>query len=195
MYFPLKAFFLILAINLLATSLAYAHGGGSGNEGNFCRVHLKADELMISSYQPEVSKRTTYCADLPTFSESIIVLDFVNPALRKKALSAQIIQLSGDQTQSHTDEHHGKAITAIPFNTYKGGTVQLTFTPQKGKQYAALITILDKDGHPEIIDFPLTFGKPSASLSPFELILAILLVSALATFFSYLLPTSPQKSS
>jgi hypothetical protein len=194
MHFPLKPFFLILAINLLTTSPVYAHGAGSGNEGNFCRIHLNTDELMVSSYQPEVSKQATYCTDLPTFSESIIVLDFMNPSLRKKPLSAQIIQLSGDQAQTEAHEHYGEIVTAIPFNAYKTGTVELTFTPQKGSQYAALITILDPDGHPETVDFPLTFGKPSASLTPFQLILSLLLVAALASFFSYLLPTPPKKS-
>ncbi|RLA18329.1 MAG: hypothetical protein DRQ61_01730 [Gammaproteobacteria bacterium] len=121
---------------------------------------------MVSSYQPEISKKTAYCADLPAYTESIIVLDFVTSALRKKALSVQIVEISGEQGQDHADEHHGRAIQALPFNTYKTGTVQLTFTPEKGKKYATLITILDRHGEPEVIDFPFTFGKKEGGITP-----------------------------
>jgi hypothetical protein len=161
----LRNLVLVITVNLITIPPAHAHGS-AGNGGNFCRVYAQAGELMVSSYQPEISKKAAYCADLPAYTESVIVLDFVTSALRKKALSVQIVEISGKQSQDHSDEHHGRAVQALPFNTYKAGTVQLTFTPEKGKKYATLITILNKHGEPEVIDFPFTFGKKEGVITP-----------------------------
>lgn len=66
--------------------------GGAGNQGNFCRAHAENDELMLSSYQPEISKLNAFCADLSAYSKYIIVLDFINSSLRKKYSTHKLLR-------------------------------------------------------------------------------------------------------
>lgn len=191
MTYSLRYLILVVTVNLITLPPAHAHGN-AGNKGNFCRVHAQAGELMVSSYQPEKSKKAAYCADLPAYSESVIVLDFITSALRKKALSVQIIEVPNKQAQDHADEHHGRAVQALPFNTYKTGTVRLTFTPEKGKKYATLITILDRHGEPEIIDFPFTFGKKEGVITPNNFATGAFFLLAFGIFLVFFRPLIPK---
>lgn len=183
----------LLVSGLFMPQLVSAHGSGFSNEGNFCRLHIESYELMVSSYQPKTSGYTPYCADLPKYSESVIVLDFVDPALRNKPIGAQIIKLSKEQPQNHEDHHDGKAVASLPFDQHQTGTMKLSFTPEKGQRYAALITALNHEGIPETIDFPFTFEKPKTTLEPIELTAIAMSVLISGVIFLFFMPAFSRK--
>ncbi len=187
MTYSLRYLVVVITINLITLPTVYAHGS-AGNTGNFCRLYAQAGELMVSSYQPGISKKSAYCADLPAYSESVIVLDFVTPSLRKKALSMQIVEVSGSQAQDHADEHHGRTVQALPLETHKTGTLELSFTPEEGKKYATLITILNKHGETEVIDFPFTFGKKEGVITPNNFATGAFLLLAFGIFLVFFRP-------
>jgi len=156
-----------------------AHGGGAGGEENNCWVYLKEYTLMVSAYQPSASTEETYCSTLPAFAESIIVFDIVDHPLRQIPLSVQISQRQNEQSINDKDEHHhiGKTVTAIPFTPQESGTMRLTFTPEEGSQYAAVLTALDTEGYPQSVEFPLVFGESPKGFTLVEKTLIAFLIS------------------
>ncbi|GEM_PF-3542704 len=179
----LKTFILGFFVCLFLVPPAYANQ--FDNEGNFCRIHIKNHELMISSYQPETSGGEIYCSNLPALSKSVIVFDLVNEKLRKTPLGIKLIALSGDQSQA--EEYHGKMVATIPLGQHVSGSVQLTFTPEKSKQYAALITIHEGD-QPESIAFPITVAKPQFAIAPSTLTATALSLMTLGVLFIFVRP-------
>lgn len=181
MSLPFKSLALVFFIGSLMAPPSHAHGGG--NEGNFCRIYVEQYGLMVSSYQPSISESDVHCANLPTFAPSVIVFDIVDKPLRKIPLSAQIIQLT-DTMENGQDKHHGKTVSAVPFDLHDSGTIQLTFTPEKNTQYAAILTTIDKNGYPEVVHFPLSIGKSKAGITPFQFASVILFIMFCGVFFA-----------
>ncbi len=174
-----------------------AHGGGSVGSENSCNIYFEKFKLMVTGYQPYFSEQKEYCSALPSLTESIIVFDIVDSPLREVPLSVQIVELSNESEKEGEEHqhHHGKTVTAIPFEQQRSGTVHLTFTPEEGIQYAAVLTTLDEAGHPSSIDFPFTVGEISEPLSAVEKILITFLITVLIVcgYFAYKPKKSPKQ--
>ena len=80
---------LFLALALVGER-AYAHGGVS-LEDDLCIMRIGQYRAHFTGYQPRARASQEFCEDIPELGEAIIVLDFLDPALRNMDIDFEVI--------------------------------------------------------------------------------------------------------
>ncbi|MFA5938104.1 MAG: hypothetical protein WC809_02015 [Sinimarinibacterium sp.] len=79
------------ALSLAALAAqAHAHGGVS-MEDDVCVMRVGQYLAHFSGYQPEFRATQEFCEDIPELGKAIIVLDFIDPALRKQVVEFRVL--------------------------------------------------------------------------------------------------------
>jgi len=80
-----------LVLVFTAPRQAFAHGGVSV-EDDLCIMTVGRYRAHFTGYQPRERAAQEFCEDIPEFAPAIIVLDFVDMALRGMAIDFRIVR-------------------------------------------------------------------------------------------------------
>lgn len=162
--------FRTLAAALLAGAAASAwpHGGVSLEEDR-CILRIGADRAHFAGYQPEHRASQEFCEDIPEVGRAVIVIDFVQPALRERVVEFRILRdLDGLGVNARYEDLGDarriaeRTLVALPARTYPRGTVNLDHRFGEPGWYIGLITATDPaSGKTENSVFPFRVGVRS----------------------------------
>jgi len=86
---------LVLFAALSHPDIAAAHGATSG-EDDPCLRRIGERVVHFSAYQPQYELKDQYCTDIPKTGDTFLVVDLVDPALRKEAIGMRVTKGNGN---------------------------------------------------------------------------------------------------
>ena len=140
----------LLAIVLMAGE-ATAHGGLS-MEKDYCKLRVGPYVMHFTGYQPGDGYRQEFCEDIPLTGETIVILDFIDDALRELPVAVRIIWDDGSGR-----ELDGATVYHVQPKIYPKGTFSFDYQFQQPGKYIGLVTV--GDGNQQVIGrFPFSVG-------------------------------------
>jgi hypothetical protein len=86
---------LILVAALYHPGAAAAHGAASG-EDDPCLRRVGESLVHFNAYQPQYELKGQYCTDIPKEGDTFLVVDLVDPALRKEPVGMRVVKGNGN---------------------------------------------------------------------------------------------------
>ena len=149
---------LTLAIGLSSSTQAQAHGGLALAD-DMCRLTIGPYNMHFTGYQPDNSRNKEFCEDIPSTGRTIVVLDYMDDALRPLTTEVRVIKDTGS-------EQDIQAITVLylPPKVYPSGTVNFEYNFSQPGKYVGLVTV----GGPQalISRFPFSVGQGTTWIPP-----------------------------
>ncbi len=143
----------IALLSVVSTGPAVAHGG-LAMEQDFCKLRVGRYLMHFVGYQPDsTSASKEFCEDIPQTGPTIIVLDYIDEALRELPTEVRLIKDTGDE--SNLD-----AVTVfhLPAKIYPNGSLALEYKFDQGGRYIGLVTVNGSEKY--VSRFPFSVGKP-----------------------------------
>lgn len=153
---------------------AAAHGGLS-MDADFCKLRIGRHVMHFTGYLPESAQATKeFCEDIPATGRAVIVLDYLDNALRDLPVEVRIIRAGAPETNID-------AITVahLPAKRYPSGSISLEHSFDAPGKFVGLVTVRDTQ---ELVSrFPFSVG---ASASPWRWVAGIALgmIAAVALY-------------
>jgi len=171
---PAGLCFLLLAIGGLFSTQAQAHGGLALAE-DMCRLTIGPYNMHFTGYQPDNTRNKEFCEDIPATGRTVVVLDYMEDALRPLTTEVRVIRDTGS-------EQDLQAITVLhlPPKVYPSGSVNFEYSFDKPGKFVGLVTVGSTPEH--VSRFPFSVGEPKMSLPPTYLwapVAAIAVVAAI----------------
>ena len=142
----------ILAIGVLFFSTeAQAHGGLALAE-DMCRLTIGPYNMHFTGYQPDNSRNKEFCEDIPATGRTVVVLDYMEDALRPLSTEVRVIRDTGSE-----QDLQAITILHLPPKVYPAGTVNFEYNFDKPGKYVGLVTVVDKQ--PLVSRFPFSVGE------------------------------------
>jgi hypothetical protein len=159
-----KLFGALLAA-LFANTAVYAHGGVS-IEFDTCVLQIGSYRMHLTGYQPETSGGEEFCEDIPATGNAIIVLDYVDDALRDMMTGVRVIEKdSWTAAQSPSGDDQAKTILDVPPKLYKAGSVRIERRFDKPGYFVGFLTA-EKEGQEKLVSrFPFSVGYGKGAMS------------------------------
>ena len=134
---------------------ASAHGGVT-IEFDKCVLKIGSYLIHFSGYQPEVSGGTELCEHIPAVGHTIIVMDLVDPELRKLDIDLKIVQTdSWTAAQTYEPGEGGKEVLYYPGKKYERGSITVDHNFSEPGYFVAIVT----DNHQKNTSvFPFSVG-------------------------------------
>ena len=85
---------LILVAALYHPNVAAAHGAASG-EDDPCLRRVGESLVHFSAYQPQYELKGQYCTDIPKEGDTFLVVDLVDPELRREPIGLRVVKGNG----------------------------------------------------------------------------------------------------
>jgi hypothetical protein len=85
---------LILVAALYHPGVAAAHGTSSGDDDP-CLRRIGESLVHFSAYQPQYELKGQYCTEIPKEGDTFLVVDLVDPALRREPVGMQVTKGTG----------------------------------------------------------------------------------------------------
>src|SRR5215470_11027060 len=101
-----------LLSTVFSHSLAWAHGG-VGLEADPCIRRAGPYLIHFAAYQPQFFPAEEYCAAVPKAGNTILVFDLVDPELRHRPVTIQVVEDVG--------KPEPKTVLYLPPNIYPSG--------------------------------------------------------------------------
>jgi hypothetical protein len=135
---------------------AVAHGAVS-MEADICKLKVAGHFMHFTGYQPQ-SSRAEFCEDIPALGRAVIVLDFVDDALRDMATSVKIVRSGGSSASIEKMDANGKgSLLFVAPRKYPNGTIKLDVTFDEPGNYVGIVTVGDKNE--SVATFPFDVGR------------------------------------
>ena len=150
--------FVMLAIGVLFSTQAQAHGGLALAE-DMCRLTIGPYNMHFTGYQPDNTRNKEFCEDIPATGRTVVVLDYMEDALRPLTTEVRVIRDTGS-------EQDLQAITVLhlPAKVYPAGSVNFEYNFDKPGKFIGLVTVGDKK---ELVSrFPFSVGETKLPLPP-----------------------------
>jgi hypothetical protein len=132
---------------------AAAHGG-LAMDADYCKLRVGRYLMHFVGYQPDSSNASKeFCEDIPQTGATIIVLDYIDDALRDMPTEVRVIRDTGDETNLD-------AVTVfhLPPKVYPNGSLSLEYNFAESGRYVGLVTV--KGADTLVSRFPFSVGKP-----------------------------------
>jgi hypothetical protein len=148
----------MLALGVSFSTQAQAHGGLALAE-DMCRLTIGPYNMHFTGYQPDNSRNKEFCEDIPATGRTVVVLDYMEDALRPLSTEVRVIRDTGS-------EQDLQAITVLhlPPKVYPGGFINFEYNFDKPGKFVGLVTAGSKQEH--VARFPLSVGE-STTVSHF----------------------------
>ncbi len=153
----LSAICVLVLLMAFQMKTAAAHGG-LAMDVDFCKLRVGRYLMHFVGYQPDSSIASKeFCEDIPQTGATIIVLDYIDDALRDMPTEVRIIRDTGDE--SNLD-----AVTVfhLPPKVYPNGSLSLEYNFAESGRYIGLVTVKGADTF--VSRFPFSVGKPGFRL-------------------------------
>jgi hypothetical protein len=146
--------FLMLAIGATFSAQAQAHGGLALAE-DMCRLTIGPYNMHFTGYQPDATRNKEFCEDIPATGRTVVVLDYMEDALRPLPTEVRIIKDTGS-------EQDLQAITVLhlPPKIYPAGSVNFEYNFDKPGKFVGLVTVGDK----HVSRFPFSVGETGVAV-------------------------------
>jgi hypothetical protein len=160
---PVGLCILMLAIGAPFSNEAHAHGGLALAE-DMCRLTIGPYNMHFTGYQPDNSRNKEFCEDIPATGRTVVVLDYMDDALRPLPTEVRVIRDTGS-------EQDIQAITVLhlPPKVYPNGTVNFEYNFAQPGKYVGLVTVGGPKEH--ISRFPFSVGEGKMWVPPSYLIM------------------------
>ena len=155
---------LMLAIGASFSTEVQAHGGLALAE-DMCRLTIGPYNMHFTGYQPDNSRNKEFCEDIPATGRTVVVLDYMEDALRPLTTEVRVIRDTGS-------EQDLQAITVLhlPAKVYPAGTVNFEYNFDKPGKFVGLVTV---GGPKELVSrFPFSVGETKIWLPPSYFLIA-----------------------
>ena len=155
---------LMLAIGAPFSTEAHAHGGLALAE-DMCRLTIGPYNMHFTGYQPDNTRNKEFCEDIPATGRTVVVLDYMDDALRPLPTEVRVIRDTGS-------EQDIQAITVLhlPPKVYPNGTVNFEYNFAQPGKYVGLVTVGGPKEH--ISRFPFSVGEGKMWVPPSYLLMA-----------------------
>ncbi len=168
---------LLCALAFLATfgiTSANAHGG-LAMDADFCKLRVGRYLMHFVGYQPDSSNATKeFCEDIPETGATIIVLDYIDDALRDLPTEVRVIRDTGDESNLEA-----VSVFHLPAKVYPSGSLSLEHNFKEGGRYVGLVTVHGPEKY--VSRFPFSVGKPSFKW--LQIVGAIVVIAAGAALY------------
>jgi hypothetical protein len=132
---------------------AAAHGG-LAMDVDFCKLRVGRYLMHFVGYQPDSpSAMKEFCEDIPQTGATIIVLDYIDEALRDMPTEVRVIRDTGDE--SNLD---AVSVFHLPAKVYPSGSLSLEHKFSESGRYVGLVTVHGPEKF--VSRFPFSVGKP-----------------------------------
>jgi len=161
---PIGMCILMLAIGIPSFSTqAQAHGGLALAE-DMCRLTIGPYNMHFTGYQPDNTRNKEFCEDIPATGRTVVVLDYMEDALRPLPTEVRIIKDTGS-------EQDLQAITVLhlPPKVYPAGSVNFEYNFDRPGKFVGLVTVGDK----HVSRFPFSVGETKIWLPPSYMLIAL----------------------
>ena len=154
---------LIFAIGVSFSTEVQAHGGLALAE-DMCRLTIGPYNMHFTGYQPDNTRNKEFCEDIPATGRTVVVLDYMDDALRPLPTEVRVIRDTGS-------EQDIQAITVLhlPPKVYPNGTVNFEYNFAQPGKYVGLVTVGGPKEH--ISRFPFSVGEGKMWVPPSYLIM------------------------
>lgn len=157
---------ILFACLLVIPTNAAAHGGVS-LEDDLCIMKIGTMRAHFTGYQPKVRASQEFCEDIPEIGEAIIVLDFLNPALRKMDIGFRVLKDEtgkGAKTTFNDIESLLENAASLMIEkkaaTYPSGSFNVSLTLQEAGWYVGVLSAVNPETNEEIVSvFPFSVGQ------------------------------------
>jgi len=143
---------LALLMLLLAHGVGGAHGGLSMDK-DYCKLRVGAYLMHFTGFQPQGDYSREFCEDIPATGPTIIVLDFIDDALRDMPTEVRIIKASGGEADVER-----VTVFRLPPKIYATGSLALDYTFVDAGDYVGLVSVGEGD-HKMVARFPFAVGS------------------------------------
>jgi hypothetical protein len=160
---PASLCILLLAIGVSFSTDVQAHGGLALAE-DMCRLTIGPYNMHFTGYQPDNTRNKEFCEDIPATGRTVVVLDYMDDALRPLPTEVRVIRDTGS-------EQDIQAITVLhlPPKVYPNGTVNFEYNFAQPGKYVGLVTVGGPKEH--ISRFPFSVGEGKMWVPPSYLIM------------------------
>ncbi|MBH2043674.1 MAG: hypothetical protein I8H87_09130 [Comamonadaceae bacterium] len=149
----------------VASASAWTHGG-VGIEDDKCVLRIGSDRAHFAGYQPEHRASQEFCEDFPEVGRAVIVIDFIQPALRERVVEFRILRDADGlgakaryEDLGDKDKIAQRTMATLPAKAYPHGTVTLDHRFSEPGWYIGLLSATDPaSGKTEFSVFPFRVG-------------------------------------
>ena len=129
---------LMLAIGSLFSTQAQAHGGLALAE-DMCRLTIGPYNMHFTGYQPDNTRNKEFCEDIPSTGRTVVVLDYMEDALRPMTTEVRVIKDTGSE-----QDLQAITILHLPPKVYPAGSVNFEYNFEQPGKFIGLVTVGDK---------------------------------------------------
>jgi hypothetical protein len=158
-----------------ATGQAMAHGGLSMDK-DYCRLRIGPYLMHFTGYQPERDGGKEFCEDIPSTGATIIVLDFIDGALKELTVDVRIAR----DVVGEPDLDRATVFRLAP-RLYPAGTLSFDYLFDEPGNYVGLVTA-GGNGTTFTARFPFSVGTPFYLRRP---LLIVIVAVALAGAYGF----------
>ena len=149
---------LMMAIGVSISTEAQAHGGLALAD-DMCRLTVGPYNMHFTGYQPDNSRNKEFCEDIPSTGRTIVVLDYMDDALRPLTTEVRVIRDTGSE-----QDIQAVTVLHLPPKVYPNGTVNFEDNFAQPGKYVGLVTV---GGPKELISrFPFSVGQGATWMPP-----------------------------
>ena len=165
----------MLALGVSFSTQAQAHGGLALAE-DMCRLTIGPYNMHFTGYQPDSTRNKEFCEDIPATGRTVVVLDYMEDALRPLPTEVRVIRDTGS-------EQDLQAITVLhlPPKVYPNGTVNFEYNFDKPGKFVGLVTVGGTVEH--VSRFPFSVGETKIPLPPSYFLIALAGVAVVGVIF------------
>lgn len=146
---------LCLLAAVVVAGEATAHGG-LAMEKDYCKLRVGPYIMHFTGYQPADGYRKEFCEDIPATGATIVILDFIDDALRDLPVAARIIRDTG---AGHEHDLDSVTVYQVPPKIYPKGTFSFDYQFRDPGNYVGLVTV--GEGNGQVVGmFPFSVGAP-----------------------------------
>jgi hypothetical protein len=134
---------------LLVAAGAQAHGN-LAMESDYCKLRVGPYVVHFTGYLPEGAAATKeFCEDIPSTGRALIVLDYVDAALRDLPVSFRIVD---------ADSPDGPPVIDVPARQYPNGTLAVEHRFDRAGRFVGVLSV--RNGADAVARFPFSVGSP-----------------------------------
>ena len=169
----------LLAIGVSFSTQAQAHGGLALAE-DMCRLTIGPYNMHFTGYQPDESRNKEFCEDIPATGRTVVVLDYMEDALRPLTTEIRVIRDTGS-------EQDLEAITVLhlPPKVYPAGSINFEYSFDKPGKFIGLVTVGDKQDL--VSRFPFSVGETKIPMPPGYFMIAFAGIAVVGVVMFFLL--------
>jgi len=155
---------LMLAFGGLYSPQVQAHGGLALAE-DMCKLRVGPYNMHFTGYQPDSTRNKEFCEDIPATGRTVVVLDYMDDALRPLPTEVRVIRDTGSE-----QDIQAITILHLPPKVYPNGTVNFEYNFAQPGKYVGLVTVGGPKEH--ISRFPFSVGEGKMWVPPSYLLMA-----------------------